>query len=224
MFYGMLVASLDLVNDYEVTSLSGVHVNKGVFVRTENSWGYEYFIKDGIYTPSQVWFDQSYHFDKLFKISNTLGYKVGKNVNIIKGGFGQISEIIKFAFYRTGINFCEEQFTLLYKVGETYYQITQIELSKENRSNIVDDVIKENFYDLIDDETISYTSTSINNVYNCNIIVNDLTSLSILSKVTDTLSVAENRLRDSKISLKVTRISTSSNGSYVISFTCKPID
>jgi hypothetical protein len=180
-----------------------------------------------MYGDNHVWFDQTYQFDKLKKMSDSMGYKIGKQVDIIDGGYGQISEIVKFAFYKTsGGDSCEEKLTLLYKVGGIYYQITQIELSKENRSNIVDDVIKENFYDLLDDGVISYSSTPINNVFKCQIVVNNLVALSILSRVSESLSVAQSRLKDSNIELYIDNISKDNQHNhrdYIISFVCKPI-
>lgn len=223
LFGGKSVPDLDdeVLKGYFIKSIS----DKGVFIRETTRWGYDYRFRDSIYGGSQVWYDQSYHFDKLKKMSDSLGYKIGKQVDIIGGGYGQISEIVKFAFYKTDGDSCEEKLTLLYKVDEVYYQITQIELSKENRDNIIDDVIKENFYDLLDDGVISYSSTPISNVFKCQIIVNDLTTLSILSRISESLSVAQSRLKDSNIDLEIDNISKDSNGKkqYVISFTCKPI-
>lgn len=224
LFYGKSVPELELevLNTIIVKNL----YDKGVFIRETTRWGNEYKFRDNIYGSNTVWFDQSYHFDKLKKISNALGYKVGKQVDIIGGGYGQISEIVNFAFYNIKeLISCNEKLTLLYKVDEVYYQITQIELSKEIKSNIVDDVIRENFYDLIDDETISYSSTPINNVFKCAITVNDLTDISVLSKISDSLSVAQNRLKDSNINLTITNISKSHTvgNQYNIYFTCVPM-
>lgn len=223
IFSGKQVPDLDdeVLKGYVIKDVS----RKGVFVEEEARWGSDYSFQPTFSSYNQVWFDQSYQFNKLKKMSDAMGYKIGKQVNIIDGGYGQISEIVKFAFYKLGtLDSCEEKLTLLYKVGEIYYQITQIELSKDKevRSNIVDDVIKENFYDLLDDDVISYSSTSTNNVYECKIIVNNLDTLSILSRIAESLSVAQSRLRDSNILLNITNISKV-QGDYTISFVCKPI-
>lgn len=206
--------SVNLLKDYYIKDIS----NKGVFVHTPHDYSHsQYKFKDKFNDATEVWYNQSYIFTRLKDISNQLGYKVGTYVDTNNGGSGFIEKIVKFAFYDIGRG-CNEVLTLLYKVGDTYYQITQIEKSNGPGDNIIDDVIKENFYDLIDDNIITYTSIDKGTLFDCKIIIHE-SSITRLHQVTESLSVAENRLKDSNIILDIEDISKV-DGEYVIEFKC----
>lgn len=220
--------SLDLIKDYYIKDIS----NKGVFVHTPEDYSHkQYKFKSTFNDSTEVWYNQSYLFKRLRETSNKLGYKIGTHVDIDRGGSGVIDEIVNFAFYEVGSH-CHEVLTLLYKVDSfeidketglsqsvpTYYQITQIEKSEVPADNIVDEVIKENFYDLIDENIISYSSVDKGTIFDCKIVIHSF-SMNRLHQVTEHLSVAESRLKDSNISLQIDDISKS-NGEYVITFKC----
>lgn len=216
VFSGKSVPDLDmdLLKDYYIKDIN----NKGVFIHTPEDI-YEYKFGVSFDDRMEMWYNQSHFFKKLREISNKLGYKIGTHVDIDRGGSGEITEIVNFAFYKIGYKSCDERLTLLYKVGNIYYQITQIEISKEGKSgHIIDDVIKENFYDLLDDDSVSYISEDKGNMYECKLIIHRFTT-SKLHQVTEHLSIAEARLKDIGITLVVTDISKSNN-EYIISFTC----
>lgn len=209
--------SLYLLKDYYIKDIS----NKGVFVHTpEDLRSKQYKFKSTFDSSSEVWYNQSYIFKRLKAISNKLGYKVGTYVYADNGVSGVITEVINFAFYDLTRGGCYEVLTLLYKVGDgdIYYQITQIEKSNEYEDNIVDEVIKENFYELIDENIISYSSVDKGNFFQCTIVINNF-SMSRLNQVTEQLSIAEMRLKDSNISLEIENISKN-NGEYTIHFKC----
>jgi hypothetical protein len=195
--------------------ISDITKNRGVF-GYDSGRGYRLG-----YKGFEYWFDQSYQFDKLLNISNKLGYKLGKCVVTNKGNSGKIEEIVRFSFYYTKGRVCLETLTLLYKVGRIYYQINQLELlNGENFENIVDESIKEHFYDLLDYDIVSYLSTESDiNVYDCKLIINKF-STDILHKVTEYLLVADNRLKSLGISTDIKDISRI-DGKYTIKFTCR---
>lgn len=202
-------------NDIFINDIS----NKGVFVyhsrRRYYSEGFGFGNENYLY-----WYDQSYLFDKLSDISNKLGYKVGKSVKTVKGNSGKIEEIIRFAFYHASGESCKESLTLLYKVGKIYYQITQIELIDKEIDYLIDETIKEQFYELLDDNIISYVSIETDvNIYDCKIIINKF-STNTLYQVSEYLLVAEGRLNDLGVSTEVKDI-TKIDGKYTIEFTCK---
>jgi len=218
--------SLDLLKDYYIKDIK----NKGVFVHTPKDYSFsQYKFKLTFDDSNEVWYNQLPIFKRLRETSNQLGYKIGTHVDIDRGGSGVINEIINFAFYDIGRS-CNEVLTLLYRVDSfeidrglsssvpTYYQITQIEKSEGPVDNIVDEVIKENFYDLIDENIISYSSVDKGTIFDCKIVIHSF-SMTRLHQVTEHLAVAESRLKDSNISLQIDDISKS-NGEYVISFKC----
>jgi hypothetical protein len=207
--------SLYLLKDYYIKDIS----NKGVFLSEEGSYKKKYKFKSSFDISSEVWYNQSHIFKRLKDISNQLGYKVGTYVYAENGASGVITEIIKFTFYDVGNEYCSEVLTLLYKVGDIYYQITQIEKSNEYADNIVDEVIKENFYELIDDNIISYSSVDEGNFFKCSIVINKF-SMSRLNQVTEQLSIAEMRLKDSNISLEIENIYKNDGEEYTINFKC----
>jgi len=206
---------MDLLKDYYIKDIS----NKGVFIHTPEDYSHrQYKFSVHFDDTKEVWYNQSHLFKRLREISNKLGYKIGTHVDIDRGGSGEITEIVNFAFYDIGRG-CNERLTLLYKVGNIYYQITQIEISKDGPSGyIVDDIIKENFYELLDDDSVSYTSEDKGNMFECKLIIHRFTT-SKLHQVTEHLSIAEARLKDIGITLVVSDISKS-NSEYIISFTC----
>jgi hypothetical protein len=219
LFSGMPVSKSKVksgdFSDIFVTDTS----NKGVFVY---KWGDYIFDKTNKTTliENLKWYDQSYQFDKLNEISNSLGYKIGKSVKTVKGNSGKIEEIIKFAFYYVSQGTCIEALTLLYKVGKVYYQITQIELLDNDIENLVDETIKEHFYELLDDDIITYVSVESDvNIYDCKIIINKF-STNTLHQVSEYLLVAEGRLNDLGVSTEIKDI-TKIDGKYTIEFTCK---
>jgi len=218
LFSGMSVsrekAKSGNFNGIFVTDIS----NKGVFIY---KWGDYIFDKSNkTYIENLKWADQSYQFDKLNEISDKLGYKIGKSVKTTKGNSGKIEEIVRFSFYYVSRGTCNETLTLLYKVGKVYYQINQIELLNKGIENLVDETIKEHFYELLDDNIISYVSVESDiNVYDCKIIINKF-STNTLHQVSEYLLVAEGRLNDLGVSIEIKDI-TKIDGKYTIQFTCK---
>jgi hypothetical protein len=217
MFSGKEVSNIDVIKDYYIKEVD--INNKGVFVHTPESYSFsQYKFKSEFNDKSEMWYNQSESFKKLREISKKIGYKIGTYVDINKGGRGVISEIINFAFYKIGSG-CHEVLTLAYKVGNEYYQITQLDLSDSKNNDLIDNITKECFFDLTDDDIASYVSESKENTHKCKLIIHKF-STSILNKVTESLSLAEERLKDYDIELEIENISKSENGEYIISFRC----
>jgi hypothetical protein len=216
MFSGKEVPNIDVIKDYYIKEVD--INNKGVFVHTPEGYSFSQFkFKSKFDDSSEMWYNQSESFKRLREMSNKIGYKIGTYVDINKGGRGVISEIINFAFYKIGEG-CHEALTLAYKVGSEYYQITQLALSDSKNNDLIDDIIREGFFDLTDDDIVSYISESRDNTHKCKLIIHKF-STSILHKVTESLSLAEKRLKDYDIELEIENISKE-NGEYTISFRC----
>jgi hypothetical protein len=183
---------------------------------------------------TSTWFDVGDTFISLRKISNGLGYKLNETVyNKIKQRDSKIVEIVNAAFYQDGFasNYIDYCFTLLYKLedDESYYQIGQLELiDNDDEKNIVDEVIEENFLELMDDGLISFTSQEITIKgvvnYKCLIKVSKDMTPQILFKISECLLVATQRLNDMNIdidikSMKHSEDSNTRTGTTDIEFT-----
>ena len=159
---------------------------------------------------TSVWYDVGDTFINLRKIGDELGYKLNQPVHVVSTQKdSKIIEIINFAFYfrKRGIDVC---YTLLYKVegDDSYYQIGQIDkLEGKSDKNIVDEVIEENFLELMDDGLISFSSqkfTNRNNVaYKCLVKVSRDMTPEILFKISECLLVAARRLSDMNIDIDI---------------------
>lgn len=185
--------------------------------------------RDRVYAD-ELWFDAKPIFDRLHRINKELGYSIGTAVsskNLKRDT--KIVEVVDFAFYelyRSGFSSgcsISPVFTLLYRLeGDDHlYQVTTIDLLESSKvvDNIVDEVIKENFYDLIDDETIEYVSNEkvYKGIahYECKIkIKSDITPDSLF-RVSELLNIATKRLKDQSITLTIKGINTNE-----INFVC----
>jgi hypothetical protein len=222
LFYGYYMSESDMDNkNYNNIYIDSKYIedsNKGVF---GYKYHYIYAGKDYTFGKPKYWYDQSNIFVKLKTISDKLGYKINKTVKTNKGNSGKIEDIVEFSFYYLEKGGCKEILTLLYKVGKIYYQIKQIELLDDNNGdNLIDETIKENFYELLDTDIITYLSIESDvNVYECKLIINKF-STAILYEVIEHLYVADNRLKDLGISTEIQNI-YKKDSKYNIDFICK---
>jgi len=170
----------------------------------------------------EIWFDAKPIFDRLHKIGASLGYKLGSSVSCDSLNVDtKIVEIVDFAFYEKGHSFPSINdsiypvFTLLYKLegDDNLHQVNDIDLlTSKSVDNIVDETIKENFYDLLDDNTIEYFSNMKSyrgsSHYECSLKLRKLLTPDILLKVSEMLSIAEKRLKDQGITLLIKKFNT----------------
>ena len=164
---------------------------------------------------TSVWYDVGDLFINLRNISKDLGYNINQNVYVKPTEKdSKITEIINVAFYNyiRGMTYkIDECFTLLYKVedDDNYYQIDQIEKTdvKSSDKNIVDSVIEENFYDLIDERVIEFSSEEFTQkgkvAYKCLVKVSKDMSPEVLFKISECLLVASRRLNDMGIFIDI---------------------
>ncbi len=189
--------------------------DKGVFGKFGGySWDPNAFRPSSNVDSTSTWYDVGNTFINLRKISDELGYKVNQAVHIpSKQIDSKIVEIVNAAFYNkvSGLShYIDECLTLLYKVegDDSYYQIGQIDkLEGKSDKNIVDEVIEENFLELMDDGLISFSSqkfTNKNNVaYKCLVKVSKDMTPEILFKISECLLVAARRLSDMNIDIDI---------------------
>ena len=183
---------------------------------------------------TSTWFDVGDTFISLRKISNGLGYKLNETVyNKIKQRDNKIVEIVNAVFYQKvdgfSSNYIDYCFTLLYKLedDESYYQIGQLELiDNDDEKNIVDEVIEENFLELIDEGLIDFSSQEYKGgkAYKCLIKVSKDINPEILFRISECLLVAAKRLNDVGIdidikSMKHTEDNNTRTGTTDIEFT-----
>jgi hypothetical protein len=184
------------------TSSKGVFGNFGGW-----SWDPYDFQKKEYVGSTSVWYDIG---DDLFinlnNISDELGYRVNQTVHVLPTGKdSKILEIMNVAFYKTsGYSWMDECFTLLYKVegDDSYYQVGHLDIIEisEGDKNIVDEVIEENFFELIDEGLIDFTSEEFTQKgkksYKCLVKVTKDMTPEVLFKISECLLVASRRLND----------------------------
>jgi hypothetical protein len=163
---------------------------------------------------TSVWYDVGDLFINLRNISKELGYDINQKVYVKSTEKdSKITEIVNVAFYNYSkgmthtINEC---FTLLYKVegDDLYYQIGQLELIEgESNKNIVDSVIEENFFELIDENLIEFSSKEFTKKgkvsYECLVKVSKDMTPEVLFKISECLLVASRRLNDMGIFIDI---------------------
>lgn len=205
---------LDIIKQHIVSKRDRGY-GKGIFGEFGSySWnGPQFREKSDVYNTS-VWFDCGDTFNSLRSISDQCGYSLNQAVHVTPTQKdSKIVEIINFSFYRIGgwkDEGIDECLTLLYKVEEddNYYQIGQIEkIENSSERNIVDEVIEENFLELMDDGLISFTSQEITIKgvvnYKCLIKVSKDMTPQILFKISECLLVAAQRLNDMNIDIDI---------------------
>jgi hypothetical protein len=156
------------------------------------------------------WWNYEEKFNKLRKISYQLGYKIGSMVTVhpLKSDC-QIVGIKNWSYYHSTSESINAIFTLVYEVNlkERLFNINQIDLVTETKPDIIDDTIRDNFLELLDEGIITYLS---NNKYfkggtakDCKIIINKKLDSNILFKISEQLMVASLRLKDQGIKLDI---------------------
>lgn len=206
--------SSDMIKQH-IVSKNDKGYEKGIFGNFGSySWNGPVFGgKDDVYSTS-VWFDCGNTFNSLRNISDQCGYNLNQAVHVTSTQKdSKIVEIINFSFYRItkgldeGIDEC---LTLLYKVEEddNYYQIGQIEkIETSPERNIVDEVIEENFLELMDDGLITFKSEEITIKgvvnYKCLVKVSKDMTPEVLFKISECLLVAAQRLNDMNIDIDI---------------------
>lgn len=180
---------LSLLKEYKFTNDDFSHTKlnlMGAFIRNDSQ--YEIF-RFGSPDPKDTWFDLSSIFSRLRVISDKLGFKINKNVHIASiNKDAKIVDILNFCFYKISNShydgrYIKEVSTLVYKVQDPnrplafgYYQISQLELLDDIKpANILEEVIEDNFLELIDDDILRYSvsKTSIrgNEAFICKLLV-----------------------------------------------------
>lgn len=219
-FFSKKIPDIKLYNQYkkiEEPGLSQSENSKGLFVKTKERF-YPYKFRTFV-AQDELWFDDNHTFDLLREKSNKLGYRLNKDVhNLITDESSKIVDIVNFCFYEVygTVENIKNIYTLLYKIegDENYYPITQIELIENLKNNEVDAIIEENFYDLMDDNTVTYLSRKTGSGISCQIIINRLSPDSLF-RSSEQLMIASKRLYDKDIILTIKSMLTN-----VISFTC----
>jgi hypothetical protein len=205
--------SLNMIKQH-IVSKRDIH-SKGIFgdfgsYRTD---GPRYREKSWVKSTS-VWYDCGNIFNSLRNISDQCGYSLNQSVHVTSTQKDtKIVEIVNFSFYKlTGIlsDGIDECLTLLYKVEEddNYYQIGQIEKIEDSpERNIVDEVIEENFLELMDDGLITFKSEEIKIKgvvnYKCYVKVSKDMTPQVLFKISECLLVAAQRLNDINIDIDI---------------------
>lgn len=207
---------LSFIKDHIVKKRDFRYWSKGVFGNFGSySWDpYGFRTTDRLGSTS-VWYDVGDLFINLRNISKDLGYNINQSVYVKPTEKdSKITEIINVAFYnyiKGMTHTIDECFTLLYKVedDDNYYQIDQIEKTdvKSGDKNIVDSVIEENFYDLIDEGLIEFSSEEFTQKgkvsYKCLVKVSKDMTPDVLFKISESLLVASKRLNDMGIFIDI---------------------
>lgn len=215
-FYDIHFPDLSLIKEHIVKKSDIRWGGKGVFGEFGSySWDpYGFSAATKLYNTS-VWYDVGDLFINLRNISKDLGYNINQSVYVKPTEKdSKITEIINVVFYKwiKGMTHTiDECFTLLYKVenDDDYYQIGQLDLIdvKSGDKNIVDSVIEENFYDLIDERMIEFSSEEFtqkgNVAYKCLVKVSKDMTPEVLFKISECLLVASKRLNDMGIYIDI---------------------
>lgn len=185
----------------------------GAFVKSTYLYNWKDYVLD-----DDVWYDATPIFKRLRNISKNLGYKIGASVNNKTLGMDdKIVDICDFSFYDNTslLSSATPYWTLLYKMeyDGKWYCVDAIDLLDDRRKkdNIVDEVIKENFYDLLDEDLITFSSEKKFNMSNVFFMCEMITSsydTSLLKKIFEYLDVAGNRLKDQNIRLTIKSVNS----------------
>lgn len=218
LFYGEWVDSTFNNDHYDYDS--SYIKKRAVFIKDYDN---TFHFRDSVY-KDEVWYDTEPIFKNLHKISDSIGYRIGEKVSVDSEDDGVISDIKEFAFYYFGIFKIKTKFTLLYKVNGSFKTINSINLIKGvSNNNIIDDMIKENFLELIDDNIIDYFSekkiSKGKDYFKCKVIIKVGINPDVLFKVSEALMIANNRLKSENIILNMKRIGSDEVG-QVIEFYC----
>jgi hypothetical protein len=225
--YGLSFPELHLIKDYKFSTSD--FSDRGAFIRNDSEYNIYRF---GIPRRNEIWFDLSPTFKRLHIIGDKLGFNLNKNVHITSiNKDAKIVEILNFCFYEidnsyTTGRYIKEVSTLVYKVQDPnrplafgYYQINQLELLEDTKpATILEEVIEDNFLELIDDNILRYsvskTSIKGNESFICKLTILDLNATSLF-KIFENLYVAEKRLFDEGYSITINNVTNSD-----ITFTC----
>ena len=206
--------SLSMIKQHIVSKRDRSY-NKGMFGDVYVYGGdYPRFVEKDRIDGKSVWYDCGDIFNSLRNISYQCGYKLNQAVHVTSTQKdSKIVEIVNSSFYDyngTLGDSIDECLTLLYKVEEddNYYQIGQIEkIADSPERNIVDEVIEENFLELMDDGLINFTSQEITIKgvvnYKCLIKVSKDMTPKVLFKISECLLVAAQRLNDINIDIDI---------------------
>lgn len=207
---------LSFIKDHIVKKRDFRYYSKGVFGDFGSySWDpYGFGTTDRLRSTS-VWYDVGDLFINLRNISKDLGYNINQSVYVKSSEKdSKITEIINVAFYnytKGMTHTINECFTLLYKVegDDSYYQIGQLEKIDVSTGdkNIVDSVIEENFFELIDENLIEFSSKEFTQKgkvsYECLVKVSKDMTPEVLFKISECLLVASRRLNDMGIFIDI---------------------
>lgn len=208
--YAYNFQDLDLAKDKVIS-----YLEQGVFRKTT-----EYYrtFKFGQFNNGDVWFDPVGVYDKLRKINDKLGFKLGaevyvnplrKNARIVKIVNGALYDVHDDVFHK-GFDY---KLTLFFRVdgSSDYYQITHLDLVKEKKkTNVVESYIKDIFSDLIDEDKIVYSIGSYfvrdQEVHTISIESVNVVSASFVSDVFKYIDSAKKELLNDGVELRIRSI------------------
>ena len=183
----------------------------------------------------ETWLDSPFYIKKLYKVSEKLGFAVGKRVHDISNdkkslGDGVITDIKPLVFYKNTSGLFDEDsnftvLTLLYRVSYDgklrWCQVYEIDLLKLQQKNmtIVDGEIEDSFIDFIDRKELKFYSTSFYSggleQFNCKILIN-ISNPSLLADFTSVFNTMSKRLDKKGIEVSIDNFNKDG-----ITFVCK---
>lgn len=198
-FYGYKFMDLELAKSkYDDAS----SLNLGIFIKQDDYFEPLKFSK--YFNSGNIWYDYGDVFDRLRKINTELGFNLNsevyvtpleKNLKITEIMNGCLYFIKNSAFDKS----IDYRFTLFFKVEgcNQFFQIEHLELVKDKQSlNLIDETIKSNFFDLIDEDKIEFTSQTFskknNEFYLITITSVGKIDTKILKEVSDCLENTRN--------------------------------
>lgn len=221
----------NIVTGYNLAGINGLISNLRKFNNPVTEIGNKgcimYDDRAGFYwskqNPTKNWYSFGNIYSNLRKIANDLGYKINSEINVKKGAsIGKIIDIIDVCFYKVStLDFTSNEIdymtTLLFRVNvdgtEMLFLPHQIvPTGKFHDMSIVDEVIKENFYDLIDDGIVKFSTSKIidkQTYYNCQLDILVGLTPDTLNKISQYIKSTSDRLLDNNIKLSIYSISTS---------------